>query len=116
VDTPHITTAHHILGTPHYVSPEQAMGGPLDARSDIYSLGIVVYEMLTGTLPFDSENTRDLLLHHIQNRPVPISERTGSGVVHPALETLVMNCLAKSPNFRPDTMGRVLSALADLRD
>jgi serine/threonine protein kinase len=116
VDTPHITTAHHILGTPHYLSPEQAMGGALDARSDIYSLGIVVYEMLTGQLPFNSADTNTLLRNHIQKKPVSISERIGARAVNPQLETLVMSCLAKSPNYRPGSMGQVLAALADLRD
>jgi serine/threonine-protein kinase len=114
VDAPRITTTQHVLGTPQYISPEQAMGGPIDNRSDIYSLGVILYEMIAGELPFDGENAESLLRKHIKSRPTPLSEILGTGAVSPDLERLVMRCLEKSPRSRPDSMEQVIAAFAAL--
>jgi len=114
VDAPRITTTRHVLGTPQYISPEQAMGGPIDNRSDVYSLGVILYEMVAGALPFDGEDAERLLRQHIEARPAGLSEILGDGAVAPALERLVMRCLEKSPRARPDSMEQVIAALAAL--
>ena len=111
VDAPRITTTQHVLGTPQYISPEQAMGGPVDVRSDIYSLGVILYEMLTGDLPFDGDNPESFLRKHIKHRPAPIGEVVAKGAVRPAFASLVMSCLEKSPLHRPASMEQIVAAL-----
>lgn len=113
LDTPHITTTEHILGTPSYLSPEQAAGTTLDRRTDIYSLGIIMYEMLCGTVPFQGRTTEELLEAHARRVPPPIRKKA-SAQVSPALERLVMACLEKSPDNRPNSMDEVLQTLATL--
>jgi len=114
VDAPRITTTQHVLGTPQYISPEQAMGGPIDNRSDVYSLGVIMYEMVAGALPFDGDDAESLLRMHIKTRPVPLGEAVDAGAVSPKLERLVMRCLEKSPRNRPDSMEQVVAELAAL--
>lgn len=111
LDTPRITTTHHVLGTPCYLSPEQAEGSPIDRRTDIYSLGIIMYEMLSGSLPFQDDTAEKLLDAHIERIPTPIHRRV-SKELPPALEKLVMSCLEKSPDNRPNSMDEVLNTLA----
>jgi tRNA A-37 threonylcarbamoyl transferase component Bud32 len=93
-----------VIGTPQYMSPEQAMGkrgDELDGRADLYSLGIVMYQMLTADLPFKADTTMEMLLAHMQKPPAPIS------VVHPELQvpepvaTLTMRLLEKNRDMRP---------------
>ena len=90
-----------VAGTPAYVSPEAAQGFPLDTRSDIYSVGVLLYRMLTGRLPFQENDPEDMLLAHvIDNFP---SVRSLAPDVPPALEAVVHACLAKTPEHRPQT-------------
>jgi eukaryotic-like serine/threonine-protein kinase len=90
-----VTDKGLIFGTPHYMSPEQGHGRPLDARSDIYSLGVVLYEMLTGKKPFDADNHMAILVHHAK-APIPkLPER----IAH--LQPLIDTLLAKDPAARP---------------
>lgn len=96
------------MGTPAYMSPEQAAGEEIDARSDLYSLGIVTYEMLTGRPPFDGPN-RVLLSRQIMDPPAPVSERRPD--VPPALEAAVMHALEKVPEARYQTAAEFRSAL-----
>jgi serine/threonine protein kinase len=114
VDAPRITTTQHVLGTPQYMSPEQAMGGPVDNRSDVYSLGVIMYEMIAGELPFHGDDAESLLRKHIKSRPVPLGEIVDADALSPALERLVMRCLEKSPRNRPDSMEQILAELAAL--
>ncbi len=96
-----LTRADHAAGTPSYMAPEQALGEPVDGRSDIYSLGCVAYWLLTGCAVFDANNANAMLVAHVHDPPVPPSERSELSVP-PALERAVLACLAKKPEQRPD--------------
>jgi eukaryotic-like serine/threonine-protein kinase len=92
-----------VVGTPPYMSPEQALGkrgGEIDGRSDLYSLGIVMYQMLTGELPFGADTTVAVLLAHIQAQPPPLLGRHGLKIPEP-IAGVVMQCLEKKPEARP---------------
>jgi serine/threonine-protein kinase len=98
-----ITQQGKVFGTPRYMSPEQALGQPLDARSDVYTLGVVLYEMLTGDAPFRADTVLALLLKHIQEPPPPPSQ-VAPGVVDPVLEGVLLRVLAKDPEARPTSV------------
>lgn len=101
------------LGTPLYMSPEQARGQKLDPRSDIYSLGVTAYLMLTGTPPFHGETPLAVVLKHLNERPRPISELRPE--TPKALVDLVHSMLEKNPNDRPKSMDELLDRLAEAR-
>jgi Protein kinase domain len=100
-----------VLGTPEYLSPEQAMGAPLDARSDIYSLGVLGYRMLTGQLPFSGPNARDYLIQHVSIAPRPLLHLAPQVASQPGLGILVMRALAKDPKARPQSAKDLVRAL-----
>ncbi|MBW3578515.1 MAG: Stk1 family PASTA domain-containing Ser/Thr kinase [Actinobacteria bacterium] len=87
-----------VLGTAAYLSPEQAQGAPVDARSDVYSLGTVLYEMLTGSPPFTGDSPIQVALRHVSDTPVPPRDRTDR--IEPQLEAVVLTSLAKDPADR----------------
>ena len=89
------TQAGHTVGTPAYMSPEQAQGGPVDTRSDIFSLGIVFYEMLTGRRPFEGSNAASVISAILRDTPRPVTELQPA--VPRALARVVDRCLAKNP-------------------
>jgi serine/threonine protein kinase len=99
-----LTHTGMVVGTPFYMSPEQAKGVPgdqLDGRSDLYSLGIVMYQMLTGQLPLKGDTPVQILVAHIETPPIPIARaRTDLHIPEPIAD-LVMKCLAKDPQHRP---------------
>jgi tetratricopeptide (TPR) repeat protein len=97
------------VGSPYYISPEQAMGEDVDIRSDIYSLGIVLYEMLSGKLPFDAPSPWSIISQHIAQEP-PTLTLENSGL-SPRLERLVNRMLAKDPKDRYQTPSELLAAL-----
>lgn len=103
-------TGSAIIGTPAYMSPEQANGFPLDARSDVYALGIVLFEMITGREPFEAETPVALLLKHI-NEPMP-SPRLHRAGVPSAVEHVIYRATAKSPEDRYSSAGELAAAFA----
>jgi tetratricopeptide (TPR) repeat protein len=100
-----------IFGTPHYMSPEQIGGEPLDPRSDLYSLGVVCYEMLSGRVPFDG-STRSILYAHTHTPPPSFRETVGPGLPSP-LEGVVDRALAKHPADRFSSAGQFATALSE---
>jgi serine/threonine-protein kinase len=92
------TQTGNMLGTPRYISPEQARGIDVDHRSDIYSLGVIAYEMLAGRPPFQGETAMDLVVKHLSDPPPPLSQFAR---VPKLLEQCVMRMLEKDPSDRP---------------
>ncbi len=90
------TATGEVLGTPHYLSPEQALGEPATGASDLYALGVVAHEMLTGRRPFEKNTPVATALAQVNDPPPPLPEH-----VPEALRTLVEQCLAKRPEHRP---------------
>lgn len=108
-----LTTEGTAVGTASYMAPEQAQAGTLVRATDLYSVGVVLYEMLTARLPFEASTIFALLLAHIQTPPIPPSVRAPHLHIPPALDAVVMRALAKQPEGRyPDApgMARALSA------
>ena len=93
-----MTEAGSIIGTAQYLSPEQARGGPIDQRSDLYSVGVVLYELLTGTVPFTGDTPVEIAMKHLSSVPEPPSARRAE-IPHP-LDQVVLRALAKDPDER----------------
>src|SRR5579872_629190 len=89
----------YAMGTPGYVSPEMIRGDSVDKRSDLYSIGVILFELLTGRLPFDFESQEKLLEAHVKNSP-PRFAKIGAKHVPPAVEAVVQLALSKYPNER----------------
>lgn len=106
------TNLDFAVGTPAYIAPEQVRGEPLDHRSDIYSVGVMIYELLTGRLPFQGLNGMDVLLAHATDTPPRFAELGLAGWVPDGVEDLVFDCLAKEVDDRPQS-ARELSELFD---
>jgi eukaryotic-like serine/threonine-protein kinase len=97
------------IGTPLYMSPEQARGDKVDARSDVYALGVLCYEMLTGRLPFEAETTMAALMAHLVQIPQPPSEVCED--IPQALDAPILRMLEKDPELRPESAGKAIAAL-----
>jgi serine/threonine-protein kinase len=113
-----LTMTGRAMGTPHYMSPEQAMGKLVDGRSDLYAMGVLLYEMLTGFPPFDGADSYSIGYKHVHEMPVPpdvVSSRTP-----PELAAITMKCLAKNPAERyqrgQDLADALIGFLAQQRD
>jgi hypothetical protein len=110
-----VTRTGLVVGTPEYMSPEQLTGDSLDGRSDIYSLGLVFYRMLTGVLPFKSESAQETMIKRLTDDPLPLSEALPSGRFPARLQKVMDRALARSSADRYATaaeFGRDVSALA----
>jgi serine/threonine protein kinase len=99
-----MTRTGAIFGTPHYMSPEQALGKPLDHRSDIYSVGVIMYEVFTGKVPFEAESFMGILTKHIMAQAVPPRQMAPERDIPFEVESLIMRAMAKEPNDRVQTM------------
>jgi len=108
-----MTMVDETMGSVHYLSPEQARGGYLDARSDLYSLGILLYEMVTGKLPFDSDSPVAVALMQIQEDIVPLREIVPDAPK--GLEVIIQNLTAKSPNDRYQDASELIEDLKKVR-
>jgi serine/threonine-protein kinase len=97
---PGLTQAGIVCGTPGYMSTEQVRGEELDARSDLYAVGVILYEMLTGLLPFDSDTPMGLVTRHLVDDPPPLAVRRPGLVVSAALEAVIMRALARDRRER----------------
>ncbi|MDR1701300.1 MAG: Stk1 family PASTA domain-containing Ser/Thr kinase [Sporomusaceae bacterium] len=104
-----INEADTILGSVHYFSPEQAQGSAVSAKSDIYSLGIVLYEMLSGKLPFACDTPIGIALKHIQEDATPLRELNRQ--ILPLIEAIVLKAMAKEPRERFENIGEMISDL-----
>ncbi len=94
-----LTQAGIVYGTPEYLSPEQAQAKDLDNRTDIYSIGVMLYEMMTGKVPFESTSAVQILTMHVFNDPLPPS-KMASRPISPTMEGIIMKAMAKDPNHR----------------
>lgn len=104
-----ITNTGNIIGSVHYFSPEQARGGYTDEKSDIYSLGVVMYELVTGRLPFEGETPISVALKHIQEEAV--SPRTINNKIPKSLEDIIMKCMDKDISKRYGSVSEIISDL-----
>ncbi len=105
-----LTQTGSVLGTPHYMSPEQCLGEELDSRSDIYSLGIVLYEMLAGVVPFNSPSSAAVVVQHVTQPPTPL--RLVNTSISPAVDVVVLHALEKQREGRPKTAGSFADAIS----
>jgi serine/threonine protein kinase len=111
---PNLTMPGQVLGTMAYAAPEQIQEGPIDARVDIYSLGIVLYELLTGKLPFHGETAFDFLMARLSEPPVPLL--TANPRVSPTFVPILDRALAKNPADRYQTMAEFSQVLRESRE
>jgi len=110
---PKLTQQGLVIGTPEYMSPEQLSASSLDWRSDIYSLALVTFYLLTGRLPFVGESPHEAALMRLRDRPKTLAEVTNDGTWPPALQAVIDKALARTPAERYDTAPEFAHALAD---
>jgi len=103
----------HVMGTPSYMSPEQVKGRPIDGRTDIFSLGVVLYEMLTGEKPFPGQSITTVIYKIVNEEPIPPRQLNPS--IHPGLNEIVMRALAKEPEARYQSCREMLEDLRNYR-
>ncbi|MDB4972357.1 MAG: Serine/threonine protein kinase PrkC, regulator of stationary phase [Myxococcaceae bacterium] len=105
-----LTRTGMVFGTPHYMSPEQAAGQGVDARTDIYALGVIMYEMFTGRVPFDADTFMGVLTKHMFEKPAPMTDPTSERQLG-ALEQITMRALEKKPENRYESMDALVADL-----
>jgi serine/threonine-protein kinase len=108
-----LTRTGTIFGTPFYMAPEQALGNPVDARTDIYAMGVIMYECFAGSLPFQGESFMGILTQHITTEPEPVANRAArSGRALPmGIAEIITRCMQKDPKTRFQTMDELVNAL-----
>ena len=109
----HSTLTQEALGSVHYISPEQARGSHIDARSDLYSAGVVLYEMITGRLPFEGDNAVSVAIQHINS--IPLSPRELDSTIPEALEAITMRAMSPNPDDRYPSADFMLADLEEFR-
>lgn len=114
MSTEALTRHGTVFGTPTYMAPEQGVGGDVDGRTDLYSLGIIMYELLAGCPPFPGDDSAELLRQHVIGKVPPLSARTPALQVPAALEQLVMQLLEKRPEKRPSAASEVLQRIEQI--
>ena len=108
-DSSRVTKVGHLIGTPSYMSPEQVRGLRIDSRTDIYSLGVVMYEMFTGTVPYTSDNPMGVLYQHIEGtKEMP---RARNPQLSPAIEAVILKAMEVRPDDRYQTAHELIDAL-----
>lgn len=109
--TEDLTQAGLFMGSPKYMAPEQVRGDRVDARTDIYALGVILYEMACGKVPFDRPNSVHILMAQVQEAPPPLHVANPQANVSPALEEVITRCMAKDPEQRFRSMEELLASL-----
>jgi serine/threonine-protein kinase len=109
--TSKLTQAGQVFGTPHYMSPEQCAGTNVDHRTDIYAVGVMLYEMACSKVPFDADNLMGILTKHLYENPIAPHELAPPVDVPPALEAVILKCLQKKPEARYQTMAELSADL-----
>lgn len=106
-----LTQAGLFMGSPKYMAPEQIKGDKVDGRTDIYALGIIMYEMLTGKVPFDRPNSVHIMMAHVNEPPPPMRSINPDIQISPSSEELILRCLEKDPELRYPSMEYLLNSL-----
>ena len=109
----HLTRTGTIFGTPFYMAPEQALGNPVDQRTDIYAVGVIMYECFAGSLPFQGESFMGILTQHITTEPEPVAQRAQKAgrALPTGLADIITRCMQKNPAQRFSTMDELVTAL-----
>ena len=107
-----MTATGTVVGTPDYMSPEQARGMALDFRSDIYSMGVVLFEIFTGTLPFEGDSPVAVVLKHVQEKPPAPASKNPK--IDPRISAIILKCMQKNPADRFQTVNELYEALAQV--
>src|SRR5215470_13444688 len=112
----HLTRTGTIFGTPFYMAPEQALGNPVDARTDIYAVGVIMYECFSGSLPFQGDSFMGILTQHITMDPEPVAQRAARAGRHlpPGLAEVITRCMQKNPAQRFSTMDELVNVLVQI--
>jgi serine/threonine protein kinase len=112
----HLTRTGTIFGTPFYMAPEQALGNPVDARTDIYAVGVIMYECFSGSLPFQGDSFMGILTQHITMEPEPVAQRAArvGRQLPPGLADVITRCMQKNPAQRFATMDELVNVLVQI--